>query len=134
MAMKKITAVVALFLTVAALSAGGGPTHEEVAKQLLTVMDKISVSLASITSQESADAAKPELRKAAKEFLAVRAQAEKLPPPSREEKNRLEKEFKGKIEAATKKLAGERVRVRNISPGGPEALEEIRSVFDKRLK
>ena len=131
--MKATVALVALLAAVG-LAAGGGPTHEEVTKQLLAVMDKITVSLASITSQESAEAAKPVLRNSAKEFLAVRAQAEKLPPPSREEKNRLEKEFKGKIETATKKLAAERVRVRNITPGGPEALEEIRSVFDKRMK
>jgi len=63
----------------------------------------------------------------------VRAQAEKLPPPSREQKERLDKEFKEKLEVAQKKLAGEVIRLKNI-PGGPDALKEIRSVLVKQMK
>ena len=44
-----------------------------------------------------------------------------------------EKEYKSKLESAQKKLYGEVSRVQNI-PGGPEALKEIRSVLDKRMK
>jgi hypothetical protein len=89
--------------------------------------------LTTIKTEESADAAKPELQKAAKEWVALRGQAEKLPPPSRMEKERLEKEYKPKLEAAQKKIYGEVTRVQRI-PRGPEALKEIRSVLDKREK
>jgi hypothetical protein len=111
----------------------GTPTHDDVIKQMLATLDRIATTLESITTQESADAAKPQLQKSSKEWLAVRAKAEKLPPPSREEKDRLEKEFKGKLDAAQKKLAGEVMRGKNI-PGGPEALQEIRSVLIKQMK
>jgi hypothetical protein len=106
-------------------------THDDVVKQMLGVLDKLSKSLTAINSQASADAARPELKKLAKEWMQTRQAAEKLPPPSREDKDRLEKEYKGKLEAAQKKLYGEVVRVRMV-PGGPEALQEIRGVLARK--
>lgn len=131
--MKTVLSVFVLLVFITRVGAGGASTHEDVVKQMLTSLEKMSTTLTSITGQESADAAKPELRKAAGEFGAARTKAEKLPPPSREQKDRLDKEYKGKIEAAKKKLDGEVVRVRNV-PGGPDALKEISSVFAKRMK
>jgi len=131
--MKAICSTVAVLALIGLAGAGGAPTHDDIIKQMLTTLDKIATTLASITNQESADAAKPELQKSAKEWLAVRAQAEKLPPPSREQKERLDKEFKEKLEGAQKKLAGEVIRLKNI-PGGPDALKEIRSVLAKQMK
>ena len=132
--MKVLAPLVVLVAAAAALAVGvDAATHEGAIKQVLAVQDKISATLASITNQETADAAKPELQKSAKEFVTLRAQIEKLPPPSREEKDRLEKEYKGKLEAAQKKLSGEVIRVQNI-PGGQAALKEIRSVLEKRMK
>src|SRR5262249_11400258 len=130
--MKSTFAVVGLMVAVA-LVHGGAASHEELVKQMLSNLDKMTATLTTITTQESADAARPELQKAAKEWVALRGQAEKLPPPSRMEKERLEKEYKGKLEAAQKKLYGEVTRVQNI-PGGPAALKEIRGVLDKRMK
>lgn len=131
--MKALFSTIAVFILIGLAAAGGEPTHDDVIKRMLATLDKITTTLASINNQESADAAKPELHKSGKEWLAVRAQAEKLPPPSRQQKHRLEKEFKGKLEAAQKKLAGEVIRVKNI-PGGSEALKEIRSVLVKQMK
>ncbi|MCI0682284.1 MAG: hypothetical protein L0Y71_09285 [Gemmataceae bacterium] len=131
--MKALPSIAVVFALVGLAAAGGAPTHDDVIKRMLATLDKITTKLASITNRESADAAKPELQKSAKDWLATRAQAEKLPPPSREQKEKLEKEFKGKLEAAQKKLAGEVIRVKNI-PGGPEALQEIRSVLVKQMK
>lgn len=131
--MKAVSVLLAWPLTVAILAAGEAASHEEAVKQVLAVQDKITTALSKITSQETADAARPELQKSAKEFVALRAKIEKLPPPAPEEKSRLEKEYKGKLEAAQKKLFGEVIRVQNI-PGGRAALQEIRGVLDKRMK
>jgi hypothetical protein len=130
--MKAAVAVVGLVFAVG-FAAAGAPTHEEVIKQMLSTLDKLTATLTTIKTEESADAAKPELQKAAKEWVALRGQAEKLPPPSRMEKERLEKDYKAKLEAAQKKIYGEVTRVQRI-PHGPEALKEIRSVLDKREK
>ncbi|MCS7045659.1 MAG: hypothetical protein NZO58_04820 [Gemmataceae bacterium] len=105
-------------------------THDAVVRNMLDAIESITRTLTTVTDQESAAAAKGELAKIAKEWLALRAAAEKLPPPPREEKDRLEKEYKGKIEAAQLKLAAEVARVRNV-PGGLEALQEIRSVLTR---
>lgn len=131
--MKTLCSCGAILVLIGVTAAGGAPTHDDVIKQTLATLDKISTALESITTQESADAAKPVLQKSTKEWLAVRAQADKLPPPSPEQRERLDKEFKEKLVAAQKKLAGEVIRVKNI-PGGPEALKEIRSVLVKQVK
>jgi hypothetical protein len=107
--------------------------HAEAVKQTLDVLDQMSAGLAKITDQDSAGAAKEELAKLAKTWTALRQKTEKLPPPAREEKQRLEKEYKGKMEAAQRKLAGEVRRVELI-PGGRAALQEIRGVLKPPAK
>jgi len=131
--MKSLLSVGGLVLFISIAPAGGEPSHEDVVKQMLAGLDKITMTLTTITNEESAEAAKPELRKAAKEWVELRAKVEKLPPPPREEKERLEKEYKEKLVTARKKLVAEQIRVQNI-PGGPEALKEIRGVLAKPMK
>jgi hypothetical protein len=104
-----------------------------VVKEMLGVMDKLTEALSGIKDSATAEAAKPELRKLAKAWTAVRDKAEKTPPPSKEEKARLEKDFKSQMELAQRKLFGEAGRVRNI-PGAGDALQEIRSVLTRTMK
>jgi hypothetical protein len=135
--MQRIVALSALML------AGGASAQEAdkdklspqaaLVQQMLDVMDKLTTSLATVKDQQSADAARPELRKLAKEWTALRDKAEKVPPPAREEKDRLEKDFKTKLEGAQRKLSGEVARVQAV-PGGRAALEEIRSVLTRPTK
>jgi hypothetical protein len=131
--MKNLLSVGVFVLSISMAPAGGEPSHEDVVKQMLAGLDKITMTLTTITNEESAEAAKPGLSKAAKEWVELRAKVEKLPPPPREEKERLEKEYKQKLETARKKLVAEQIRVQNI-PGGPEALKEIRGVLAKPMK
>ena len=132
--MKSTVAMLAVILaTLAGAAQEAPPTHDEVVKQMLATLDKLTTTLEPIMNPQSAEAAKPELKKTAKSWLELRAKAEKLAPPTREEKTRLEKEYKGKIEAAQKKLFAEVFRVQNV-PGGNEALKEIRGVLQKQMK
>src|SRR5438034_4384211 len=102
--MKNVLSLTVFLLVTAGLSAGDAPlSHEEVVKQTLASLDKITMTLTSITNEESADAAKPGLHKAVKEWAALRTKVEKLPPPPREEKERLDKEYKEKLVTAKKK-------------------------------
>src|SRR5882672_11649643 len=98
--MKNLLSVGALVLFISLAPAGGEPSHEDVVKQMLAGLDKIAMTLTTITNEESAEAAKPGLRKAAKDWVELRAKVEKLPPPPREEKDRLDKEYKEKLVTA----------------------------------
>ncbi len=126
-------ALLVVLLLVVGSARAQEPNHAEVVTKVLDVLERLSKSLATITTQETADAAKVELGKLANEWTATREQAEKLPPPSREDKDRLEKEFKSKLDSAQKKLFGEVVRVQVI-PGGVAALQEIRGVIARKSK
>ncbi len=131
--MKPILSAALLLGIVAALPAGGAASHEALVKRMLAALEDLGKTLGTIKNQETAAAAKPELRKTAQDWVALREETEKAPPPSREEKTRLEKEYKDKLERAQKRLFGEVTRVQNI-PGGPDALKEIRGVLARQVK
>lgn len=104
---------------------------EEVLKDTLGTLDKLTTTLAGIKDEETAKAAKPELKTTASKWVEIRKKAEGLKPPTKDEKARLEKEYKGKLETAQKKLLAEIGRVKGVT-GGPDALQEIAPVLDKK--
>ena len=125
-----------LTLSVGLLSAAGADQEAplaQVIKEMLAAMDKMTASLSTVKDESSADAARPELRKAAASWLEVKQKAKNVKPPSQEEKDRLQKEYRQKIEAAHKKLFGEIARVKGV-PGGPKALAEISTALGKNSK
>ena len=112
------------------VAAAQASPYEKALAQVLDSFDKIGATLKTIVDEESAGAAKPALRKSADAFVDARAKAAKLQPPDKEEKLRLEKLFKPKIEEALKKMT---IQVRRVElvPGGKEALKEIAGVLKK---
>ncbi len=120
-----------LILTVTgALAAGGAASHEAVVKELLTTLDGLTTTLRGVKDADTAKAARPELKKAAAAWAAVRKKAEALPPPEPAIKDRLMKEYRPKLDAAVKGLFGQVRRVEDV-PGGPAALREIAGVLDQ---
>jgi hypothetical protein len=114
-------------------AAGGDKAFEDVVKQMLDTMGSLTTTLATIRDDETAKSAKPDLRKAAGKWQLIKKKAEGLPPPSKQEKDRLAKEYRTKLEEAQKKLFGEVARVSTI-PGGRAALLEVSSVLGKKNK
>lgn len=110
-----------------------GSPHEKALQQAVESFEKIGATLKKIVDEESAATAKPELKKSADAFVEARTAAEKLDPPDKEEKQRLEKIYKPKLEDAMKKMNTEVRRVAQI-PGGKEALKEIAVVLRKDEK
>lgn len=104
--------------------------YEQALQQVVESFDKIGVTLKTIMDEESAAAAKPDLRKSAASFLEARTKAAKMPPPEKDEKVRLEKLYKPKLDASMKKMFTEVRRVEAI-PGGKDALKEISAVLKK---
>lgn len=129
------TAIASLLLLIATLTASAGEPskHEEAVKQMLGQLDTIVGTLLKIQDEESAKEATPVLRKAVTAWIDARGKAEKLPPPERDEKDRLAKLYQPKMEETLKKLYSQATRVQAI-PGGRDALLEIRSVFEKKEK
>src|SRR5262245_24263163 len=111
-------------LCVALAGAGNDARLEDIVKQMLGAMGQMTTTLSGITDEASAKAAHPDLKKSAESWLLIRKNADKVPPPTKEEKDRLAKEYKPKLEEAQKKLFFEIGRVQGI-PGGKEALLEI---------
>ena len=121
-------AILVFALGVAA--AGEGSPYEKAIQKMIGSLDEIAVTLKTIIDEDTAGAAKPDLRKSATVWMDTRAKAEKLQPPGREEKVRLEKLYKPKLEESMRKMFSEVRRVENI-PGGKEALKEISGVLKK---
>jgi hypothetical protein len=105
----------------------------DVIKEILGTMDKLTSHLEGIKDEDTAKASRAELKKVAAQWIETRKKAEKVKPPSKEEKERLEKEYKEKLQTAQKKLLAEIARVKGV-PGGPEALKEIRALMGKNSK
>ncbi len=106
--------------TLPGVKAGGKAAFDDVVKQMLETMDSLTTTLATVRDEESAKAARPELRKAAAKWQGIETKAKNVPPPNREEKDRLAKQYKTKLEEAQKKLFGEVARRPGPGrPGGP---------------
>ena len=112
------------------VGADGVSPYEQTIQKMIGNLETISGELKKIVDEESAAAAKPELRKAAAEWIETRAKADKLDPPEKAEKLRLEKLYKPKLEDALKKMFTEKGRV-EVIPGGKDALKEIAGVLKK---
>ncbi len=125
--------VVITLLAVGVAFAGEETPYEKAIVQMLGSLDEITKKLKTVIDEDSANAAKPELRKSADVWVETRSRAGKLLPPEKAEKDRLEKLYKPKLEDSLRKLKIEVSRVENIT-GGKDALKEIAAVLQKEEK
>src|SRR5271154_5747146 len=77
----------------------GDGSYEGLVKELLGTVESLTKTLQSIKDRDSAEAARPELKKAAAKMLDLRKKAEEWKQPNKEEKDRLAKEYAPKLEA-----------------------------------
>ena len=124
-------AVVLFVIGVAA--AGENSPYEKAVQKMIGSLDEIAATLKTVIDEDTAGAAKLDLRKSAGVWIETRAKASKLQPPEKEEKARLEKLYKPKLEESMRKMFIEIRRV-EIIPGGKEALKEISGVLKKEEK
>jgi hypothetical protein len=130
--MKRAGCIGLVIASLALLGAGESP-YEKTLKAMIGAVDSIGITLKGISDEDTAQAAKPALRKANDAFVDARTMAGKLPPPEKEEKTRLEKIYKPKLEESLKRMFSETRRVELI-PGGKDALKEIAGVLKKDEK
>jgi len=101
-----------------------GSPYEAVVKDMLTATDKLTAVLTTIKDATSAGAARPELKKAVRQLLEVRAKAQALKQPDRAQRERVAFAYRRKLEEAVSRFLQERSRVGTI-PGGRDALQEL---------
>lgn len=132
--MKPLLGSLFLVVVVAATARSGSESKlEDLVKQTLSVLDRITTTLTTVRDEDTAKAAVPELKKGAEQFLTLKKKAADLPPPSKDEKDRLAKLYRSKLEEARKKLLFEVGRLKDV-PGGNVALREISAVLEKDKK
>jgi len=122
-------AIVLITAALVPLLAGEESPHEQALKQMIQSLGKMTTTLSSVKDADTAQAARPELKKAVDGFTAVRAKADKLPPPEPAEKERLAKAYKGKMEQAIKMLLVEAGRLESV-PAAKDLLKDLRTVLE----
>jgi hypothetical protein len=125
-------AIAAAFVLTACLLpawAGEDSPHEQTLKQMLGALGKMTTALAGVKDGDTAQAAKPELKKAIDNWTAAKAKGDKLPPPEAAEKERLAKVYKGKMDEALKKVFAEAIRLRSI-PEAKDLLADLRTIVE----
>src|SRR5262249_3569636 len=111
------TLLTVVLLHAAGLGGGGGdkpPPYETVVKDMLETLGQINMVLTNIKDEPSADAARPELKKAAQRMQTLRKRAREMKQPNKQEKDDLERRYKDKFDEALKKLRSESLRVKGI--------------------
>ncbi len=99
-------------------------------EQSLELLRGINKTLAAVENRETADAAVPELRKAAKKWHELRKKAEDIPPPDRAEKNRLAEKYKESLVKEERTLRGHIIRLESVT-GSQPVLQEITGILKK---
>lgn len=125
-----LSSVVCVLSSAALIAQDADARYEEVLQKLLGGLQSITKTLEGITDEKSAEAARPELRKATEEFRATRKKSAELAPPATEVRERISKKYQPEFEKARKELVGQTARVQRL-PGGKAALAEIRGVFER---
>ncbi|MBM3996148.1 MAG: hypothetical protein FJ303_18655 [Planctomycetes bacterium] len=117
-----------------AVAALGSP-YEQALQQAVDSFEKIAGTLKGIKDEDTAAASKPELRKSALSYLEAVEKASKLPPPEKDEKARLEKLYKAKMEGVLKRISTEYRRVELIDGEKvKDALKELDVIFPRPKK
>jgi hypothetical protein len=119
-----LTAVAAVTLGLAAQEES---PQEQSLREMLKALDRITTTLANVKDAETAQAARPELKKAVDNWVSVTKKAEALPPPDQAEKDRIARTYKGKMDEATKKFLTEAGRIRKL-PEGKQVLNDLKPV------
>ena len=88
--------------------------YEEVVVQLMTSLEKMTKLLVEVKDGPSAEAARPQLKQAAAEFVDIRKKSEKLKQPDKAERDRITAKYQKKLAEVVQKLSSEVRRVGGI--------------------
>ena len=117
----------ALFTIIALSSCGGGPTHEEVANDLMDTMEEFADAIASVKDEATADKAAAEIEKIAEKMKELKAKADKLGDPPAD----VEAKIKESMEERTKAMQTKMMGMMGTMLSKPELMEKLKPAMDK---
>ncbi|HEV2948546.1 MAG TPA: hypothetical protein VGX70_14315 [Gemmataceae bacterium] len=115
-------ALLALAVLVLPAPSQGGSSYENVVKELIATLNMLTDVLGTVKDEPTARAAVPEVKKVMGRFDEINKKAKALPQPEKEEKDRITKLYRPKLQEAVRKEKAEAARVKSI-PGGKELVE-----------
>lgn len=92
--------------------------------ELIDALKEGAKILKDIRDQDSAEAAKPQLKKLGDRFRDLAKKFKQLGPPTKDQDEELKKNHRKEIQAAQTEFRKQRDRVEKV-PGGKEALKEL---------
>jgi hypothetical protein len=124
--MKKLLVFAGALLLSWSIPSRGADKDEfaQLTQDLIKTFQSATEILTAIKDEASAKAAAPKLKKIGEKLRDLHKKALELGQPTKEQKERLKKEYKEKMEAAQKSLKKELQRVQGV-PGGKDALKEL---------
>ena len=118
-----LTAIVAALLS----SCGGGASHEELADEMMGLMEEYADAIGSIKDEASADKAAEELEKIGGRMQELAERAQEMPDPSPEVQARIDKKMEEKEKALIGKIMGAMAPL----AANPELLKRIEPAMAK---
>jgi hypothetical protein len=119
----------ALLLGAGAALCGGQEVNqvaelEAVFKEMIAQVNRITEALRSVKDEETAEAARPILKKSAAGLKEVEKRSAALQKIPKVERDRVSRKYGDEVRSAVTRLTREVARVRDV-PGGRDALEEL---------
>jgi len=125
--MPRLLAVLFSLVSLLSLPACGDPTHEDVARDAISLMNEFSGVLAKITDKASAQKHVKELEELSTKIKAQRERMEKMPAPSEKDEEAMAKKLEGDMNAAMQKMMTEATRIAQ----DPEIMAVVGPVLEK---
>jgi len=101
--------------------------YDAIFKEVVGSMSQLADVLASIKDKDSADKAKPEIKKIAVKMKELKAKGDKLGKPSKDQEKELMEKYRKDLEAATKKMTTEAFRLASTDYG-KDALKDLQEL------
>jgi hypothetical protein len=104
-------------------------THETLAEESYKAFNGLADVLAGIKDKDTAEKAKPELKKTGEKIADLKARFEKIGMPTDSKKVELEKKFSPKMKEAMKKVEKEMGRIATMVDGGLDILKDLTAIL-----
>jgi hypothetical protein len=114
----RIFAILCVVLGLGFAGCTGADTHEKIVDDTIKQMDRMAVTMGTITDKATAEKAMAELSSVVEEIKKIGARAKALGDPSADVQKKLEEKMKAKTQELQTKLTGAMV---SMAKAGPEA-------------
>ncbi len=105
---------------------GCGDSHDKAMKDMVSVMNRMADTLATVKDKATAEAAKEKLKGITEEMKAIKTRMDKLGNPTGDAEKALKDKYEKEMSEATSKMMGAAMK---IATAGPEAAEVLKDAM-----